>query len=336
MRCTVCREKAVIDLRRHNSAFCRAHFLEYFENQVRRAIREFRMFDRDDRILVAVSGGKDSLALWDVLLRLGYRADGLYIDLGIGDYSAESRRKVEAFAHQRNAHLRVVALGETYGHTVPEMAQGLQRPPCSGCGLSKRYIFNREALEGGYDVVATGHNLDDEAATLLGNLLHWNIEALRRQYPVLQASPGLVKKVKPLVRLTERETAAYAVLRGIDYIVEECPYAVGARSHVYKDLLNRLEWESPGSKQQFLFGFYERGRDLFRSEGEQTALRRCARCGQPTTAEVCAFCRMMERLDATLAGVGSGNGRVTPAEARASSQEAGDERRVASPGAGSR
>lgn len=296
MRCKVCRERAVIDLPRHNAAFCRGHFLEYFDNQVRRAIKEFRMFGPGDRILVAVSGGKDSLALWDVLLRLGYRADGLYIDLGIGDYSSESARKVEAFARERGATLRKVSLRERYGLAVPELAEGLRRPPCSGCGLSKRYIFNQEALEGGYDVIATGHNLDDEAATLLGNVLHWNVDALRRQYPVLEGGDGFVRKVKPLVRLTERETAAYAVLRGIDYIVEECPYAVGARSHVYKDLLNRLELESPGSKQQFLFGFYERGRAELMAAADRPALRACRICGQPTTTEVCAFCRMMQRV----------------------------------------
>ena len=95
------------------------------------------------------------------------------------------------------------------------------------CGLSKRYIFNREAHEGGYDVIATGHNLDDEAATLLGNTLRWNVDYIARQSPVLPAEPGFVKKVKPLHRLSELETAAYAFLRGIDYVVEECPLVAG-------------------------------------------------------------------------------------------------------------
>ncbi|WP_423785917.1 ATP-binding protein [Hydrogenibacillus schlegelii] len=294
--CKVCKAKAVIELPQHNTAFCREHFLAYFENQVRRAIQDFRMFTTEDRILVAVSGGKDSLVLWEVLLRLGYRADGLYIDLGIGDYSAASREKAEAFAAARGATLRIVSLKEQYDVTVPELARSLRRPACSGCGLAKRYLFNLEAEKGEYDVLATGHNLDDEAATLFGNVLHWNLEALRRQSPVLEAENGFRRKVKPLIRLTERETAAYAILTGIDYIVEECPHAVGARSHLYKELLNQLELHSPGAKRQFLLGFYERGRAAIEGATERPEVRPCKVCSQPTVAEVCSFCRMMQRV----------------------------------------
>lgn len=90
MKCTVCRGPAVIDIRRHNSNFCVEHFTKFCSDQVRRSIDEFEMFSTEDRILVAVSGGKDSLALWDILVRLGYDVTGLYIGLGIGEYSDSS------------------------------------------------------------------------------------------------------------------------------------------------------------------------------------------------------------------------------------------------------
>lgn len=298
MKCTKCgRQNAVIALKRHNSGFCREHFLEYFRNQIRRAVSEFRMFTPEDRILVAVSGGKDSLVLWDVLLEFGYRADGLYVDLGIGEYSSNSTETVRAFAEKRGATLRQVSVAGQYGFTIPEAARELRRAACSPCGLSKRYIFNREALEGGYDVVATGHNLDDEAAVLFGNVIRWNTGYLGRQYPVLKENPdGLVRKVKPLIRLTERETASFAVLVGIDYVIEECPKAVGARSHLYKALLNDLEIQSPGSKQQFLFGFLERGRPPFK-DSDDCVLTSCPECGQPTSRQgPCAFCQVSGRL----------------------------------------
>ncbi|MEE8583817.1 MAG: ATP-binding protein [Acidobacteriota bacterium] len=297
MKCTKCGGRAVIDLKRHNSGFCKEHFFEYFENQVRKAIEEFSMFGPRDRILVAVSGGKDSLVLWDVLMRFGYRADGLCIDLGISDYSSASSLKARQFADSRQAALLCVSLAQDYGFNVPEAARQLRRPACSPCGLSKRYIFNREALEGEYDALATGHNLDDEAAVLFGNVLHWNTGYLGRQYPVLEENPGgLVRKVKPLIRLTERETAAYAVLQGIDYIVEECPKAIGARTTLYKRLLNDLEIESPGAKQQFLYGFYERGHDSFVASSD-VVLTPCTDCGQPTSREgLCAFCQVRGRL----------------------------------------
>lgn len=297
MKCTCCGQRAVIDLKRHNSGFCRTHFFEYFERQVHLAIHEFQMFQREDRLLVAVSGGKDSLVLWDLLLRCGYQADGLYIDLGIDGYSMASGQRVLAFARQRSATLRHVSLSGDYGFSVPEAASDLRRPACSPCGMSKRYVFNREALQGGYDAIATGHNLDDEAAVLFGNVIHWETGYIGRQYPVLEEDPGgLVRKVKPLIRLTERETAAYAVLKGIDYVVEECPNAGGARSLLYKELLNELERRSPGSKQQFLFGFFERAHPVFQ-QTRNVVLTPCPECGQPTSRQdLCAFCQMTNRL----------------------------------------
>ena len=112
-------------------------------------------------------------------------------------------------------------------------------------------------------MVATGHNLDDEAAVLFGNTLRWATDYLGRQLPVLPASDGFVRKVKPLVRLSEREMAAYCVLRGIDYIVEECPMAEGNKHIGYKEALNAIEEQSPGSKSAFYFGFLDRVSHLF-------------------------------------------------------------------------
>ncbi|MGQ9497434.1 MAG: ATP-binding protein [Desulfotomaculales bacterium] len=301
MKCRKCGQPAVVALKRHNTAFCREHYLEFFYGQVERAVKEYRMFGREDRILVAVSGGKDSLALWDVLLATGYRADGLYIDLGITGYSDRSKEKVVDFARVRGASLRVISVREQYGLGIRELARQARRAACSVCGLHKRYFFNREALEGGYNVVATGHNLDDEAATLLGNLLNWSTGYLARQAPLLEATaPNLVRKVKPLYRLTEKEIASYAVLRRIDYIVEECPMAAGARSILYKNLLNRLEEVSPGTKARFLFGFLEKGRQAFAAGDEEVQLKACALCGQPTTADVCSRCRTLRRAGVKL------------------------------------
>ncbi|MBI4504408.1 MAG: adenine nucleotide alpha hydrolase family protein [Chloroflexi bacterium] len=293
MRCRKCGEKAAIEIRRHNTAFCAPHFVDHFRDQVERAIRGQRMFGPDQRVLVAVSGGKDSLALWDVLLDLGYRTSGLYIGLGIGAYSAESQQKCETFAAARGADLLVVDLAGEYGFDIGEIPTLTRRAPCSACGLSKRYLFNKVARERGFDVVATGHNLDDEAATLLGNVLHWQAGYLARQSPLLEESAaGLARKVKPLYRLGELETAAYAVLRGIDYIVEECPNSVGATSLRYKEALNLLEATSPGTKMMFLQGFLDRARALFVGQ-EQVALHDCPQCGQPTTGDACAFCRLI-------------------------------------------
>jgi len=297
MKCRVCRGSAVIDIRRHNAAFCPEHLVAHCEEQVRRAVHEYDMFTPDARILVAVSGGKDSLALWDLLVRLGYDADGLYLGLGIGDYSDESGRYTRAFAADRSLTLHEVELGADFGFTIPDAAAATHRSPCGSCGLSKRHLFNRHAIELGYDVVATGHNLDDEAAVLLGNVLRWDVSYLGRQHPVLPAAEGFARKVKPLVRMGEREMAAYCVVRGIDYQVEECPMAAGNRHLGYKEILNSLEDRSPGAKASFMFGYLARGHARFHEEGaeERADLVPCTSCGAPTPGGVCAFCKLRER-----------------------------------------
>ena len=297
MKCRVCRGPAVIDIRRHNASFCPEHLVTHCREQVRRAIHDFSMCAPDDRILVAVSGGKDSLALWDLLLELGYDADGLYLGLGIGDYSDESGRYAREFAEERSLQLHQVELGTDFGFTIPDAAAATHRSPCGSCGLSKRHLFNRQAIELGYDVVATGHNLDDEAAVLLGNVLRWDTSYLGRQHPVLPETDGFARKVKPLVRMGEREMAAYCVVRRIDYQVEECPMAAGNRHLGYKEILNALEDRSPGSKAAFMFGYLARGHERFHEEGaeERADLVPCTSCGAPTPGGVCAFCKLQER-----------------------------------------
>jgi len=302
MKCVVCKGPAIIDIRRHNANFCTDHFLEQCRRQVAKAIDEFAMIERGERALVAVSGGKDSLAVWDLLVELGYDVDGLYVGLGIGEYSDVSGTYARDFARSRELTLLEVDLPGTYGYDIPTGSRAARRAPCSACGLSKRHLFDAAALEGGYDVLVTGHNLDDEAAVLMGNTLHWHTEYLGRQLPVLPARDGFPRKVKPLVRLGERETAAYCVVRGIDYLVDECPMAAGNRHLSYKAALNDIELASPGAKHAFYFGFLDRAAERFATEAEadREDLRPCASCGAPTTSEVCAFCRLVQRAGGSL------------------------------------
>jgi uncharacterized protein (TIGR00269 family) len=304
MRCRKCDQAAIINMRHHKLALCGEHYGEWFVAQTERTIEKYKMFSRDERVLVAVSGGKDSLALWDVLLRLGYQADGMYIGLGIqGEigYSEQSLEKARSFAAQvPGTQLYVVDVEQTYGRTIPQIAREKTRghgKPCAACGLTKRYVMNRLAAERGYAVLATGHNLDDEAAVLMQNTLHWQVGYLARQAPVLPSSQGgFAKKVKPFCRFYERETATYALARNIDYIYDECPHAVGNLTNFYKTLLNQLEAESPGAKLQFYVQFLKaREEGLFEGFDESAELHPCEVCGQPTTAPGrCAFCRMWD------------------------------------------
>ena len=310
-------------MRHHKLSLCGEHYEEWVLAQTDRAIEKYKMFTRDERVLVAVSGGKDSLSLWDVLLRLGYQADGLYIALGINEplpYSDVSLEKTRAFLQHPPLSatgegwgggyvpvLHVVDIEATYGKTITEIARAKMRGqgrPCAACGLTKRYVMNRLALEKGYTVLATGHNLDDEIAVLFQNTLRWQTGYLARQAPVLPASrEGLVRKVKPFCRFYERETATYALARGIEYIYDECPHATGNLTNFYKTLLNQLETESPGAKLSYYLEFLRaRGEGAFEQFNKVETLHACEVCGQPTSAPGrCAFCRMWDIENSQLA-----------------------------------
>jgi uncharacterized protein (TIGR00269 family) len=298
MKCVRCKAKPETYLRAHNAAFCRPCFVEHFRRQVERAIRRERMMAPTDRVLVAISGGKDSLALWDVLVHLGYDTTGLYVAQGIGEYSARSRALVDAFAAARSLPLTVVDLTlEEGGLDIPTVAGLTRRSPCAACGTLKRHHFDRAARRGGFDVLATGHNLDDEAARLFGNVLHWQRDHLARQRPVLEASAeGFVRKVKPLYLLGEYETAIYAFMRGIEYVVDECPNSAGATQLLYKDLLNRLDAESPGTKAAFLREFLRSGQPAFAATDERPA-GTCEGCGQPSFGRICSYCALVGEVE---------------------------------------
>ncbi|MCL4487531.1 MAG: adenine nucleotide alpha hydrolase family protein [Chloroflexi bacterium] len=304
MRCRKCGDAAIINMRQHKLALCGEHYDEWFLSQTDRTIEKYRMFSKQDRVLVAVSGGKDSLSLWEALVRLGYRADALYIGLGINDkipYSDQSLEKTRSFAARYpESTLHVVDIKGTYGKSIPEIAHEKTRghgKPCAACGLTKRYVMNRVAARNGYAVLATGHNLDDEVAVLMQNTLRWQAGYLARQAPVLPPSDsGLAKKAKPFCRFYERETATYALVRGIDYIYVECPHAAGNLTNFYKTLLNQLEAQSPGAKLGFYLEFLRaRQNGLFEQANDREKLHECEVCGQPTSAPGrCAFCRMWD------------------------------------------
>jgi uncharacterized protein (TIGR00269 family) len=174
------------------------------------------------------------------------------------------------------------------------------------CGLTKRHEMNRIARDLGYDVLATGHNLDDEAAVLFGNTLQWAPDYLLRQGPVLPSAEGLARKVKPLCRFYEREMTAYSIARGIEYIYEECPFADGSTQIFYKESLNQLENVRPGTKLTFYLRFLEArqsGELFIQKDVAKMNLHPCEKCGQPTSApQLCSFCRMFEKADAVRNG----------------------------------
>ncbi|NPA12456.1 MAG: TIGR00269 family protein [Aquificae bacterium] len=299
-RCQICKtkgetKKAVVYLPHHRLSLCKEHYIQWFEKRVEKTIKEFKMFSKKDKVLVAVSGGKDSLALWNALVKLGYDADGFYIDLGIDDYSQQSKELAQQFAQRVGRPLHIVSLKEELA-PIPEVDRITNKPACSSCGAIKRYYMNREAKKLGYSIIATGHNLDDEVAVLFGNTLHWNIHYLKKQYPVLMEEKGFIRKVKPLCKITEKEAALYTVFNEIEYIEYECPFSEGASSIEYKELLSKLEEQHPGTKLQFYTGFLKKMYPLLQEKTEESQPTVCKLCGEPSFTDICSVCKLKEKL----------------------------------------
>ncbi|WP_456435762.1 ATP-binding protein [Thermovibrio ammonificans] len=305
MLCRICkskgeRKKAVIFIRHHRLALCKEHFVEWFERQTEKTIKKFKMFSKRERVLVAVSGGKDSLSLWFALHRLGYETYGFHVSLGIKgwDYSERSLEMCRKLSERIGRPLIVFDLKEEFGYTIEEIAKGTgRRDVCSVCGTFKRYLMNKVAREHGFKVVATGHNLDDESALLLSNTIRWEIGYLGRQAPVLPEEGGFARKVKPFCFLTEKETVSYAIVNNIEFLKSGCPNAKEATSATFKRALALIEHEMPGTKLRFYKEFLKKARPLFEREVKrELQLNECQVCGMPTTAPVCAVCKALERL----------------------------------------
>ena len=297
MKCRRCKEPAVVALPSHHTGFCAECFDVFLLRQAERSIKKHNLLRPGDSILVALSGGKDSLALMHILHRLGYEATGLHLDLGIEHSSESARASVEDFCG-RHGYPLIVHEFASQGIPIPLVRKIVKRPICAVCGKLKRHAFNRIAVERGFTVLATGHNLDDEVGRLFANVLRWDSTYLAEQGPVLEASDGFVRKIKPLYRTSEFELANYCFLQGIEYHMAGCPFSKGASFSFHKELWEDLETHSPGQKLNFMETFLKTGRPVYQAAEREKGveLHPCEVCGSPTTAETCSVCRIREQV----------------------------------------
>lgn len=295
MKCTACKSEAIVRIKQHHASFCQNCFKKFILKQTLLVIKRYKMFSKNEPVLLAVSGGKDSMALWSVLTDLGEQVTAIHLDLGIPNFSDQSRQVIEQFSQERNLPLVIINIKDRLGYSLPELTKKVRRPPCSVCGLIKRHLLNHYAYHHHFFIYATGHNLDDETATLLGNLLRWREGYLQHQSPCLPSDyPGLVKKVKPFYTLTDQETLWYVQMMKIPYYEEICPMSQKASSLDFKRALNLIEDQSPGTKHYFFLHYLEKKQNLFPTKEQNITLKNCSSCGMPTILEKCSFCSILE------------------------------------------
>lgn len=299
--CDRCAAPAVEWVRYGGAHLCRDHFLAFVERRAKRELRSQVDLRGGARIAVGMSGGKDSsttaFLLSDFLRnRRDIELIGITIDEGIASYRPAGIEAAKRICAKLGIPHRVLAYEETAGHTMDEVvALDPHAIPCGYCGPFRRQALNRAAREVGADYVATGLNLDDTAQSILMNVARGDVEKLARLGPHDARQPGLVPRIQPLRMIPEKEVYLYAFLRGIPFHEATCPYAERAQRGRFREILYRLEEDSPGTRHAIVSG-YDQMRSLLQRQFPPTSLRACARCGEPTVHEVCKACELRDRI----------------------------------------
>ncbi|MFW5745991.1 MAG: TIGR00269 family protein [Nanoarchaeota archaeon] len=274
---------------------CKMHFLEHVCTTVENTIKKYSLFTKGDRILVAISGGKDSQVLLAILHRLGYDPDALLVDEGICGYREHTVKDTKELCATLSIPLRIVTFQEEMGDSLDSiLKKRRKRNPCTICGAYRRTLLNRYAE--GYDVIATGHNLDDEAQVILMNILSHNIKMLPRIGPRsgTQMHVGFVPRVKPLYHLTEKEIRLFAYLNKLHISPKECPYVPESFRGYIRTWLNSFEHQHPGAKKNIVDWYLSHAAEFEKRFAHETGIRICRRCGQPSSNLFCKTCSLQQ------------------------------------------
>jgi uncharacterized protein (TIGR00269 family) len=284
-------------------------FIKYFENKVFKTIRKFNLFELEDKLVVAVSGGKDSITVLYLthkyLKKKGKEKNitALAIDEGIEDYREHTLKFLKDFCKKLDINLVIKDYKKTYSKSLDDSVKilnkkGLNVSPCNICGTFRRNSLNVFARELGATKVVTGHNIDDEAQNILLNIFKNNFKILARLGPnngiVLDGK--FIPRVKPLYLMSEKEVRLYTILKGFDVGFDECPYSRGSFRANIGEMINFLEDKHTGVKHSII-NFYLNIQDELKNKfinEEGKSVTYCSKCGEPSQREVCNTCLMIE------------------------------------------
>ncbi|MBR5503809.1 MAG: TIGR00269 family protein [Methanobrevibacter sp.] len=302
--CTKCGNPNVIIKRKASGqALCKDCFIQSIEKKVRQTIKKENFIERGDKVLVALSGGKDSVVTLEILnsYRERHIIDlcAVTIDEGIAGYREEGVEIAKSHAERLGIPHKVVSFKESFDIDLDEiMAHEDHRGSCTYCGVFRRWIINRAAREFGATKIATGHNLDDESQAILMNYLEGNVENLAKIGPKTESKDELFTvKIKPLREIPEKEIGLYALAKGLDIHLAGCPYAQESFRMEVSNILKDLSIEHPTIMYSTLRGF-DKIRPAIRDEFlSNFTYGRCERCGEPSSNRLCRACTFLEELD---------------------------------------
>jgi len=303
MPCKNCLNKPVIKLTNNNIQLCKQHFVKYFERKVLSTIKNYKLIDKNDKVGVAVSGGKDSLSVLNILNMLKektrrFTLEAIAIDEGIEGYRDETLETAKKFCKQNKIKLHIFSYKNEFGDTLDNFLKKSKMKACSMCGPFRRYLLNKKSKELGFTKLATGHNLDDESQTIMMNYFRRNLETSARLGPIsgITKDKRFIKRIKPLYLVTEKEVATYAFLKGLTTKFNECPHNSDSYRGDVRDLLNNMEAKYPGTKHSIITSFLELLPILKESFKGFIPIQSCKNCGEPSSQEICQTCKIVEIL----------------------------------------
>lgn len=306
--CDLCHRREAFFFRVYSGVkLCKQCFVKSIEDRTRATISKYGMFKFDDKIALGVSGGKDSVSLLHILAKIEReyaKAElvAITVDEGIKGYRDEALKIAEENCRKLGVEHVTVSFRKLFGYTFDEMVRRLKRKsevrqtPCAFCGVMRRKALNVAAREIGADKLATAHTLDDETQTMLLNIFHGDVLRIAKEKPVTdEVHPKLVRRIKPLCEVPEKETALYAYVKGIKFQDIPCPYASEALRNDARMILDGLEAKHPGIMFT-IFNSVERIRPALEMLAKEEGLGECSECGEPTTDKVCRTCQMRKLI----------------------------------------
>jgi uncharacterized protein (TIGR00269 family) len=279
------------------------NIINHVERKVKSTIKKFDLFTKHDKILVAVSGGKDSTTALYIMQKLGYRVEAITINALIGNYSKQNLKNIQSFCKMHGINLHIISFRNEFGYSLCYIrsilkSRGIKLKSCTLCGILKRYLLNKTVRRLRATKLVTGHNLDDEAQSFIMNLLRGNLELSARLGPKtgLIANNKFVTRVKPLYLCFESEIEAYSKKMNFPVYYGRCPCSVDAYRRKIRNYLNEYETQNTGTKPKIINYFLKLSPKLkqyYKTEKQQYY---CDVCGEPSKKKICRSCEIIGLL----------------------------------------
>lgn len=305
MKCSYCDAEHFYLRRYSGERLCKKHFIDTLISRVAKTISEHKMLSWNDSIMVAVSGGKDSLTALHVLYKIesdfpNVKLFAVTIDEGVSGYTELRVENTRKICEALGIDYYVFRFEDFYGYRLEEIVKlakekGSKLEPCSYCGVLRRKLLNMAAKKLGATKVVTGHNLDDEVQTFMMNLIRGDMERIIRGFgPTIQRE-GFVPRVKPLKYIYEEEIMIYAILNEFPLFETECRFVKLSMRDSIRRIINELEAENPGAKYMILSTAEKMAKNLIELN-KGIKLNYCKSCGEPSSNEICRGCSLLEEL----------------------------------------